>query len=398
MFGFLGGVAIIANDTLGEKNTLNTQAKSSPVAALLREEWFFGIGAASCLLFLIFHDVLRGGLHHPLMVGAEFLWLFCVVLGAALSVVRHADCLAHKLGEPYGTLILTLSAITIEVMMIAAMMLHGEKNPTLARDTMFAVLMILLNGMIGLSLLLGGLRHKEQQYNLQGANAYLSIIIPLAVMGLVLPNYTITTSGPTLSGTQEIFLVLMSLGLYGVFLAVQTSRHRAYFIHAAADEEEAKHDHPTLETHSIARHAVLLVAYLLIAVYLSENLSEPVDVGIEIFHAPAALGGVIIAILVAAPESIGAVKAALANRLQRSMNILLGSVLSTIGLTIPAVLTISLVTGNPIELGLLHSDFVLLLLSLCLSVVTFSSGRTTILQGSVHLLVFCAYVMLIFER
>lgn len=377
---------------------MNALVKSRPVVALLREEWFLGVGAVSCLAFLIFHEALRGGLHHPLLLAGEFLWLFCVVLGAALSVVRHADCLAHKLGEPYGTLILTLSAITIEVMMIAAMMLHGEKNPTLARDTMFAVLMILLNGMVGLALLLGGLRHKEQHYNLQGANAYLSIIIPLAVMGLILPNYTVSTSGPTLSGTQEIFLVFMSLGLYGVFLAVQTSRHRSYFIYAAADEKETRHDHPTPQTHSIARHAVMLVAYLLVAVYLSENLSEPVDVGIEIFHAPAALGGVIIAILVTAPESIGAVKAAQANHLQRSMNILLGSVLSTIGLTIPAVLTISLVTGNPIELGLLNSDFVLLLLSLCLSVVTFSSGRTTILQGSVHLLIFCAYVMLIFER
>lgn len=363
-----------------------------------REEWFFAVSAMTCLIFLGFRDVLLGSLSNPLVLVAVFSCLFGVVLGSALAVVRHADCLALKLGEPYGTLILTLSAITIEVMMIAGMMLHGERNPTLARDTMFAVLMILINGMVGLSLLLGGLRHREQQYNLQGANAYLIIIIPLAVLGLILPNYTTSTVGPTFSVTQEVFLILMTLGLYGMFLAVQTSRHRAFFSHEIRSSEGVENPHESKAMHSTLVHATMLVTYLLMAVYLAENLSTPVDMGIELFRAPAALGGAIIAILVVAPEAIGAVKAARANQLQRSVNILLGSVLSTIGLTIPAVLTISLVTGNAIELGLLNSDFVLLLLSLFLSVVTFSNGRTTILHGGVHLLVFLAYVMLIFER
>lgn len=364
--------------------------------SLVREEWFLAVGILSALGFFAFRDSLRGLLHDPLWLVAVFLWLFCVVLGSALAVVRHAECLAVKLGEPYGTLILTLAAITIEVMMIAGMMLHGEQNPTVARDTMFAVLMILLNGMIGLALLLGGLRHKEQQYNLQGANAYLSIIIPLAVLGLILPNFTVSTAGPTLSGRQEVFLIVLSLALYGVFLAVQTSRHRSYFVHDNHDAGNHPHHHPP--TRSTALHTVMLIAYLLVAVLLAENLSAPVDICIEMFHLPAALGGMTIAILVVAPEAMGAIRSALANHLQRSVNILLGSVLSTIGLTIPAVLAINLYLGHNVELGLQNSDFVMLLLSLCVAMVTFASGRTTILQGSVHLLLFCAYVMLIFER
>ena len=378
---------------------LMNSVKPGNVMQWVREEWFFAVSAVSCLLFLIFHDSLREGMRDPLALAAIFLWLFSVVLGSALSVVRHADCLALKLGEPYGTLILTLSAITIEVMMIASMMMNLGDNPTLARDTMFAVLMILLNGVVGLSLLLGGLKHNEQHYNLQGANAYLSIIIPLAVLSLLLPNYTTSTVGPTLSGTQHVFIIVMTLGLYGVFLAVQTSRQRSDFVDSpnnAMERSEPEHGHPAI--HSTGLHAVMLVVYLFMTVYLAENLSAPVDLGITMLHAPIALGGVIIAILVVAPESIGAVEAALANRLQRSVNILLGSVLSTIGMTVPAVLTISIFTEKTIELGLLDSDFVLLLLSLAMSIVTFGSGRTTVLQGCVHLMIFLAYIMLIFNR
>jgi Ca2+:H+ antiporter len=367
----------------------------SDVIAVIRGESFLAVSLVTSLLFFLFDDVLLGGLGHPLWMGVAFLWLFAVVLWSALSVVRHADCLALRLGEPYGTLILTLSAISIEVMMISAMMLHGENNPTLARDTMFAVVMILLNGMVGLSLLLGGLRHREQQYNLQGANAYLSVIIPLAVLGLILPNFTISTEGPTLSGAQEAFLILMSLGLYGAFLAIQTSRHKTFFV--LKDEGDGEHPE-SLPARSTPFHGVMLIAYLLPVVYLAEKLALPIDYGIEMLHAPMALGGVIVAILVATPESIGAVRAAMANRLQRSVNILLGSVLSTIGLTIPAVLAISLATGKPVVLGLQNADFVMLLLSLAVSVVTFASGRTNVLQGTVHLLLFLAYLMFIFAR
>jgi Ca2+:H+ antiporter len=252
--------------------------------------------------------------------------------------------------------------------------------------------MIILNGMVGVSLLIGGWRHREQQYNLQGANAYLGLIIPLAVLSLILPDYTVTTPGPTLSGAQEIFLILVSVGLYAGFVLLQTSRHSAYFSLAG----EAS-DPPTHAAGSILYHAALLLAYILPVVYLAEKLAAPIDYIIETLRAPPAFGGVIVAVLVATPEAISAVRAASANHVQRSVNIFLGSVLSTIGLTIPAMLVISHLTGHHIELGVQHTDVVMLLLTLAVSVVTFASGRTNVLQGAVHFLLFTAYLFLIVQ-
>ena len=164
----------------------------------MRDEWFLGFSGVTCLVFLLYGETLFARLAEPAWLALIFLWLFTAVLGSALSVVRHAEQLAMRLGEPYGTLLLTLSVTFVEVTSIGAIMLHGANNPTLARDTMFAVAMIILNGMVGLSLLVGGWRHREQQYNLQGANAYLGVIIPLAVLSLVMPDFTQTTPGPTL--------------------------------------------------------------------------------------------------------------------------------------------------------------------------------------------------------
>jgi hypothetical protein len=217
-----------------------------------------------------------------------FGWLFAIILWSAIRVVHHAECLAQKLGEPYGTLILTLSVITIEVMMIATLMLHGSNNPGLARDTMFAVVMIVLNGLVGLSLLLGALRYREQQYNLQGANAYLSVILPLAVLALILPDFTVSTEEPSLSGFQALFLVVMTLALYGTFLAIQTVRHTGYFTvgDAAADD-----GHGDLGVGSLPFHALLLLAYMLPVVLLAKKIAIPIEYGIETLGLPAALGG-----------------------------------------------------------------------------------------------------------
>src|SRR5439155_22616139 len=195
--------------------------KRNGLGSLTRAEFSLIIGVITAAIFLWFGSRLVENLEHPGAVGVVFLWLFVAVLWSAISVVRHADCLAIKYGEPYGTLILTLSAISIEVVMISAAMLHGQNNPTLARDMMFAVIMIALNGLIGLSLLLGGLRHHEQYYNLQGTSAYLNTIMSLAVLGLVLPNFTTSMSGPRFSSVQEIFLIFTSLVLYGIFLITQ---------------------------------------------------------------------------------------------------------------------------------------------------------------------------------
>jgi Ca2+:H+ antiporter len=356
---------------------------------------FLGLSAVTALLFLFGGDTLYpegAGLAREMMV---FLWLFAIIMGAAMCVVRHAEELAVHLGEPLGTLILTLAVTVIEAASISAVMIHSKNSASVVRDTLFAVIMIILNGMVGASLLLGAWRHREQHYNLQGANTYLSVIIPLAVLSLIMPNYTQTTPGPTLSAAQETFLGLMCVGLYVAFLSVQTGRHRGYFMLDMEDEEP--HHGAGSSGASWGLHALLLMAYMIPLVYLAEQFGRPIDDLIATLHAPVALGGVIIAALVATPEAIGAVRSAMANHLQRSINICLGSLLATIGLTIPLMLVVSHLLGTPIFLGLQNSSFMMLMLTLILSVVTFASGRTNVLQGAVHMLLFVAYVLLIFQ-
>jgi Ca2+:H+ antiporter len=378
--------------------------KSSNFSALQRE-WLLGAAFATTALFLLFGKRWLGDLSNPLWFVLMLVWLFAVIMGSAFAVVHHAESLAVRLGEPLGTLVLTLSVIGIEVMMISAVMLTGEGKPALARDTMFGIVMIVLNGMIGLSLLLGGLRHREQEYNLQGANAFLTLIVPLTVLGLVLPNFTKASAGPTLSTFQSIFLAIMSIGIYSLFLIIQNWRHREYFMRPAPGVAAgqpwpggapggAAHG----ETGSLAYHGGLLVLYLLPLVVLAEKIALPIDHGIEVLHAPLALGGFLVAALILSPESLSAIRAALANDLQRSINILLGSVLASIGLTIPAVLTIGLITGKTVILGLDPADSLLLVLTLAVCALTFTSNRTNVLLGAVHLLLFLAYMMLIFEH
>src|SRR6266699_4035695 len=382
---------------VSERNESKPAAKSpAGFRASMRAELALGIGLGTAAVFYATGNRFVENITHPIGLIVVFLWLFMVILWAALSVVRHADCLAIKCGEPYGTLILTLAAIGIEVTMISAAMLHGANNPTLARDAMFAVIMIALNGLVGLSLLLGGLRHREQRYNLQGASAYLNTIMVLAVLGLILPNFTTSMSGPRFSWPQEIFLVVTSLGLYAIFLLIQTMRHSQYFIGSQDVAAVPNREHHQRQMRSTAFHSVMLFVYLIAVVLLAEKFAIPLDNGIERFGMPQALGGAIIAALVLSPEALSAIHATLGNQLQRSVNILLGSVLATIGLTIPAVLTIGLVTRRPVALGVQGGNFPLLLLTLAVSVVTFSSGRTNILQGCIHLLLFAVFLLLIF--
>ncbi|MDO9413763.1 MAG: calcium:proton antiporter [Pseudolabrys sp.] len=370
---------------------MNSIPKDWPHA--LAKEWFLALSFGTAVIFAVFGKTLLGSLHEPLWLTFIFAWLFAAVLGSALCVARHADRVAEILGEPYGTLVLTLSVTTIEVMSISAVMLHGDPNPTLVRDTLFAIVMLILGGMIGGSLLLGGWRNREMQYNLQGANSFLGVIIPLAIITLTLPSFTVTTPGPTLSYPQQIFVFVMSLGLYATFLALQTGRHRGYFV---TDEGEGK-AHAAHGKHSLAWHGMMLVAYILPVVFLAEQLAQPIDYVIETLKAPAVLGGVVIAALVATPEAIAATRAAMGNHLQRSINISLGSVLSTIGLTVPAMLAIGHFTGHQLDLGLSGANAVMLMLTLAVCVVTFASGRTNILQGAVHAMLFAAFVMLIFQ-
>jgi Ca2+:H+ antiporter len=372
------------------------QAKNTQQSAsVFRAEFPLLIGLVTVAIFLVVGSRLNELTTHALPLLAVFVWLFAVILWSAMCVVRHADCLAIKLGEPYGTLILTLAAISIEVVMISTAMLHGANNPTLGRDAIFAVIMIALNGLVGLSLLLGGLRYREQHYNIQGVNAYINVIMALAVLGLVLPNFTTSTSGPTFSTEQEIFFMTMSLLLYATFLLIETLRHRGYFVEPK--EAAAKPSpHHLARVRSTRFHALMLLLYLAAVIFLAEKFAVPLDNSIEEFRMPQAFGGAVIAALVLSPEGLGGITASLHNQLQRSINILFGSVLATIGLTIPAILLIGLLTKRPVALGLQGGNLPLLLLTLAVSVVTFTSRKTNVLQGCIHLLLFAVFVLLIF--
>lgn len=333
-----------------------------------------------------------------------FAWLFGVMIWCAFGVVRHADALAEILGEPYGTLILTVSVISMEVAILATIMLSGAPNPTLPRETMFAILMIVLNGMVGTVLAVGGLRHVVQQYNLQGALAYLAVITPLAVLALVLPTFTQTTTGPTLSTQQAIVFGSLTALLYGAFLTIQTTRHRSFFLQPkpkgrdveslAPASPEPHHHGPT---YSAGYHGTLLLATLIPVVLLSKPLATLLDHSVDQLGLPNALVGVVIAMLILSPEWAAALSAAARDHLQRAVNLSLGSALSTIGLTVPVVLAISVLTGTPLELGLNAVDIVLLAVTLFVCHITFSGAPTNILLGFVHLVLFVTYLLLIFR-
>jgi len=372
--------------------------KDQLIQNVIRSETGLWVGAITVLLFIVFGNSWLSDFSDSLRTTGIFIWLFVVILWLAFSVVRHAECLAVKLGEPYGTLILTVSVIGIEAVMIASVMLTGENNPTLARDTMFSVIMIVLTGMVGLTLLVGGIRHHEQEYNLSGASSYLGVLIPLAVLSLIIPRFTQSAPGGSVSPLMGFFLIFMSAGLYIVFLFLQTGRYSYFFIQPRSEEApEDRHDHEGLVVRSIGYHASFLVLSMLPIVLLSKSMAKIIDYGTNTLDLPQALGGFLIAILILTPEGISAVKAALANKLQRTINIALGSSTSTIGMTVPMILAISLITGRTIELGLEPLEIVLLSLTLLLSVVSFGTGRTTVLQGTVHLILFASYIVLIFD-
>ncbi len=371
---------------------------------MIRSEAAFIVTAASAaILYTVGKDWLYD-LGNPLVFGGLFIWLFGTMLWSSFAAVRHADSLAELLGEPLGTLILTISVISIEVSVIAAVMLNAGPNPTLARDTMLAVLIIVLNGMVGLSLLVGGLRHREQTYNLQGARSYLSVLITLATLSLILPRFTTSTSEATLTITQGLLFAGITVLLYGTFLAMQTVSHREYFVVPSESSGTAGHgahtgghEHGSLKPRSVTYHGIFLLLTLIPIVLLSKKLAVVVDYGTDALGLPVALGGVVIAILVLSPEGLAAFEAAVANHLQRAVNICLGSALATISLTVPAVVVIGIVTGTQVELGLDSSEMVLLLLTLIVSTLTFGAVRTNMLQGAVHLVIFVVYLILIFQ-
>jgi len=313
------------------------------------------------------------------------------LLVGVLAAVHHAEVVAHRVGEPYGTLVLAVAITVIEVALIVSLMLAGGPTTTaLARDTVFAAVMIILNGIVGLCLLVGGSRFREQTFGLYGVSASLATLAAIAVLTLVLPNYTTTVAGPVYSPSQLGFIAIISLVLYGTFVLVQAVRHRDYFLPAQAADEEIHAEPPSVKLAALS--AALLLACLGAVVLLAKALAPVVETAVASAGAPKAVVGIIIAGVVLLPEGLAALRAARVNRLQTSLNLALGSALASIGLTIPAVAIVSLMTGWTLTLGLDVKSSVLLLLSLFVATLSLGTGRTTILQGTVHLVIFAAYL------
>ena len=310
-----------------------------------------------------------------------------------IAAVHHAELIAHRVGEPFGTFVLAIAVTIIELGLIVTLMsAGGDDAATLARDTVFAAVMIILNGLVGICILAGALRHREQSFQQTGVSASLATLCALTVLTLVLPNFTLSEPGPVYAPSQLAFVAVISFLLYATFVSVQTVRHRDYFLpppELAADEET--HAEPPSDRQTLLS-AALLIACLGAVVLLAKTLAPTVEAAVAGLGAPRTLVGVIIAALVLLPESVAAVRAALANRLQTSLNLGLGSALATIGLTIPAVAALSLMVQLPISLGLDTKSIVLLFLTLVVTTLTLGTGRTTILQGAVHLMIFAVYL------
>jgi Ca2+:H+ antiporter len=313
-----------------------------------------------------------------------------VLIATVFAAVYHAEVIAHRVGEPFGSLVLAVAVTVIEVALIVSVMVGVEGKAGLARDTVFAAVMIICNGVVGLCLLAGGVRHHEQGFQIQGASAALAVLAALTTLTLILPNATMTTPGPVFSTSQLAFAGVVSLVLYGAFIFIQTIRHRDYFLPAQSADEEA-HAAPPSNSATLVSLGLLLAALVAI-VGLAKLLTPTVEATIARFGAPAAVVGIVIAGLVLLPEGLAAVRAARGNRLQTSLNLALGSALASIGLTIPTVAVVSIVLGQPLELGLDRKDMVLLALTVLVGVITLGTGRTTVLQGIVHLVIFAAFL------
>lgn len=317
------------------------------------------------------------------------------LLGAAVfAAVHHAEVLALRLGEPFGSILLAVAVTVIEVALIVSILIGGSPgSETVARDTVFAAVLIVLNGVVGLCLVLGAGRHREQSFQVQGASGMLAVLGTLATLALVMPNFTIATRGPDYAPMQLIGVGVVSLILYGVFVFVQTVRHRNYFLDVDAAPGAPLHPSGVPSGRVAGASLVLLILSLVAVVLLAKVLSAPLDRVVAAAGLPHALVGVVIAAVVLLPEGMASVKAALANRLQSSINLALGSAVASIGLTIPTVAVVAILLDKSLVLGLSDENMVLLVLTLFVSTLTLGTGRTTVLQGAVHLVLFAVFLL-----
>ncbi|CAM3736262.1 calcium:proton antiporter [Polynucleobacter arcticus] len=318
------------------------------------------------------------------------------LIGAVLSAVHYAEVIAHKTGEPFGTLILSISVTIIEVSLIISMMLTGhEGSEFIARDAVFATVMIVMNGVIGLCIFMGGLTHHEMTFRNEGTNSALAVLTALATFILVMPIVTISTPGPDFTKSQLAFAGIASFALYIAFLFFQTVSHRDYYLPKSVDKKTDSNAHAQKPSNlKTAVSGVLLALSLITVVGLAELLSPAIERGVAAAGAPKTIVGIAIALLVLLPEGFAAVRAARANRLQSSLNLALGSALASIGLTIPTVAAIAIFYNLDLSLGISTLNMTLMYLSFFIGALTLAIGRTTLLQGIVHLIIFLEYLFL----
>ncbi len=329
----------------------------------------------------------------PVVIAINLLALIGI-LSSAFSVVRHADVLAHRLGEPYGSLILSLSVVILEVSLISALMATGDAAPTLMRDTLYSIIMIVTGGLVGFSLLLGGRKFATQYMNLFGIKQYLIALFPLAIIVLVFP---MALPAANFSTGQALLVALISAAMYGVFLLIQTKTHQSLFVYEHeddSDDDDPHHGKPS--AHSSLWHAIWLIVHLIAVIAVTKMNASPLETLLDSMNAPVAFTGFLVALLILSPEGLGALKAVLNNQVQRAMNLFFGSVLATISLTVPVVTLIAFMTGNELQFALGAPEMVVMVASLVLCHISFSTGRTNVLNGAAHLALFAAYWMTIF--
>ena len=363
--------------------------------------WLRLLGSwAIVVLFMMFGGQWLGDSLNGTTAALVFVLLFVTILAASFGVVREADHLAHQLGEPYGTLILTLSIVLIEVILIASVLLGPGDLPTIGRDSIYAVMMIILNLITGLCLIAGAARNGDQEFNHQGTNTYLAMIMLLTGVGLILPNFT--SGAGEFSMTQAIGISILTGLLYGIFLYLQMGSHRQDYMQPTqaasgpVEDEVSPKVHDAQAIRAMLIRSCVLVALILPIVLLAHDLAIVTDYGIAASGAPVAVGGVLIAIIVFTPESITAIKAAMNNEMQRAINLCLGAFVSTVGLTVPVVLMIGLVTGKQVIMGISNTEIALFLITVVVSIMSFSGKRTSPIQGYMHLMIFVVFGLLLF--
>jgi Ca2+:H+ antiporter len=349
------------------------------------QKWTNSVPFLSWIIYL-FHYWFHSGLWLiPMAAG---------LIGSVLAAVHHAEVIAHRVGQPFGVLVLAIAVTVIEVALIVSLMFAGG-DEGLARDTVFAAVMIILNGMVGICLLIGGLKFRVQKFELEGVRSTLTVLISISVLTLILPNYTSSSIGPEYSDAQLLFVGIVTLVLYATFIIVQNIRNRDFFL-SESEKKDEEADEAHLPTRSETAGSLLLLLVCLVAVVLiAKALSPDLDRLVNTLNAPHSLVGVIIAIIVLLPESVAAIRAAQNNHLQKALNLSLGSAVASIGLTIPTVSAVSIFTGLPLALGIDLKSTLLFFLTLMVVAISLSTGRTTILQGMVLLVLFAVYLFMI---